>query len=914
MSGGGKKQTVGYKYYLGAHLVLCHGPIDKIIKIDVDDKTAWIGEADASSAAGSEITIDKPSLFGGESREGGVAGSVDVLSGHPAQARNSYLLDKIGSALVSAYRGVTSLVLKQVYVGNNPYLKPWAVTAQRIHTRGDGQVQWYDGKAEIRSHVALTEQIGPTSDGWRYKQVPLTDSADYSDPAYDDSSWALGSTPFANQSGHPFAADSGFPTTKGTTWDLNSKIWIRRVFTLERNSNFTLTLFVDNLASVWVNGTKLLDRAGTIDTPSGPAFTHEIHVPGDILVEGDNTIVLAGEDEGSYSYAAFKVTAGGQSQFDMNPAHIIRECLTDTTWGRGLPESEIGPTYTTVADQLYAEALGMSILWTQEAPIEDFVSEIMRHIDAVRYEDPETGLQEIKLIRGDYDPATLPLLDPTNSEVTKFDTPAISELVNQVTVTYWNWETNSDASITVQDTAAITAVGTIINQTYEYPGLTNDTTAAMVAQRDLAANSRPFARGTVRTNRSVSNLKPGDVFKLTDPDNGITEMICRVAKRTDSGLLNGEIVLEFGEDVFGTEYSVFSAPSPSGWTDPVMPPQGFSHVTAFELPYYLLIQQIGDNYATDIPADVGYFAFAGGVPTTGLHLNYDLFVYPDGVTPPVDFSDSVKADFTEIASVSAAVDNSSDSTIPISGLTISEPLFAGSIVLVGDAADDQREIMALSADLQPGATSLSVLRGVADTLPRPIASGTVLYFIEDEYGQGLTEFAEGETAEGYGRPVNGRGSYSGTPTYLDLPIVNRVNRPYPAANVRLDGQYDPQDYTPGTDTVVLTWNHRDRLAQSDQAVSWFENADYGPEAGTTYRVDASAYDSEGALLQSSYFSTDVGAVGTYSFDVAANPPPAGTLTIELRVTAVKGGLDSLQSTESSFGVLRAPTGLTAEVL
>ena len=41
MGGRSKSQTVGYRYSLGAHLALCHGPVDAIREIRVDDRTAW---------------------------------------------------------------------------------------------------------------------------------------------------------------------------------------------------------------------------------------------------------------------------------------------------------------------------------------------------------------------------------------------------------------------------------------------------------------------------------------------------------------------------------------------------------------------------------------------------------------------------------------------------------------------------------------------------------------------------------------------------------------------------------------------------------------------------------------------------------------------------------------------------------
>ncbi len=41
MGGNNKAQTVGYRYSLGVHLALCHGPIDAIREILVDRRPAW---------------------------------------------------------------------------------------------------------------------------------------------------------------------------------------------------------------------------------------------------------------------------------------------------------------------------------------------------------------------------------------------------------------------------------------------------------------------------------------------------------------------------------------------------------------------------------------------------------------------------------------------------------------------------------------------------------------------------------------------------------------------------------------------------------------------------------------------------------------------------------------------------------
>ena len=72
-SGGGKsdEQVVGYKYFLGVHMALAHGPLDNVNRIEVDRRIAWEG-----INTGGAINVDAPELFGGDGREGGVSGIV----------------------------------------------------------------------------------------------------------------------------------------------------------------------------------------------------------------------------------------------------------------------------------------------------------------------------------------------------------------------------------------------------------------------------------------------------------------------------------------------------------------------------------------------------------------------------------------------------------------------------------------------------------------------------------------------------------------------------------------------------------------------------------------------------------------------------------------------------------------------
>lgn len=155
--------------------------------------------------------------------------------------------------------------------------------------------------------VFKSQIISPTAT-YRFKQVANDDKADYSAPDFDDSAWSVGQTPAASEVPHPYAGDQGWPQIKNTAWGLNTNMWLRASFTLTTVNDLVFEVFVDNYATVWVNGTKVLERAGTITTPSGPIFNHVVPVPAGLLHAGVNSIVVLGEDYGSYSYLACRMS------------------------------------------------------------------------------------------------------------------------------------------------------------------------------------------------------------------------------------------------------------------------------------------------------------------------------------------------------------------------------------------------------------------------------------------------------------------------------------------------------------------------------------------------------------------------------------------------------------------------------
>ena len=74
-----KKSVVGYKYNIGLHFAICHGPIAKLQEIWWADKVVWSGNVE-NPGDGSQalVVVDNTGLFGGDTSEGGGRGRVEI--------------------------------------------------------------------------------------------------------------------------------------------------------------------------------------------------------------------------------------------------------------------------------------------------------------------------------------------------------------------------------------------------------------------------------------------------------------------------------------------------------------------------------------------------------------------------------------------------------------------------------------------------------------------------------------------------------------------------------------------------------------------------------------------------------------------------------------------------------------------
>jgi hypothetical protein len=319
----------------------------------------------------------------------------------------------------------------------------------------------------------------------------------------------------------------------------------------------------------------------------------------------------------------------------MNPAHMIFECLTNREWGRGLDQSALNvASFTEAADTLFDEGFGLCLRWTRRDNLESFVQSVIDHICATIYTDRQTALLTLKLIRKDYDPATLPIYD-TNSgllEIRENEVAALGPAINEVVIEYVDPVNNEKRTTNAQNLASLQASRGVFNSTKKsYPGIPTVELARRIAQRDLRSNAIALRRFTITLDRHAWRIPPGGVFRIKDTVRGINDMVVRVGRVEDGTLTKGVITITAVQDVFGLPASSFTGNQPPGGVKPLTQPILKRH-RAFEVPYFLLKGAMKPADFAYVEDDAGFLGTVVEKPTD-LSLGYNIYVKPSEPTP-----------------------------------------------------------------------------------------------------------------------------------------------------------------------------------------------------------------------------------------------------------------------------------------
>lgn len=685
--GSKKKVTIGFKYYMGLDMKICHGPVDQVGPVYAGERLVEgvLATYDrVSDPSIQQVNATSPDLFGGEKKEGGIEGAIDIMFGANDQAQNDYLLSQpeMNATNLPGFRGVVSLICRKIYIAAmSPYPKPWAVTITDIPQR-----LWYP-------ETAVIKQIGDEFDG-------------------------------------------------------------------------------------------------------------------------------------------------------ANAAHIVVDTLTNSDWGLGYSFGRIDEdSFRTVADTLLAEGLSLSMLLSKQDAIDSFLQQVMKHVNGVLYTDRVTGAFVFKLYRDDYDPETLTEFDENNIiKLNSYQRPAYGEMVNEIVLIYRKRGQLKDSAITFQDLSSVQAQGGIISQTVQYPGIDDPDRASEIGVRELRQNSTPLAQVQITVNRHGNELNPGDVFKFSWAEYGITSMVLRVLKVDYGDLQSRTITIDAMEDLFALGTSKYTTPQPSIWADPVAPPVVAAANLLTEVPYLDLVTFFADDTGgleALTPSDtyVTYLAKEPSSKGPGFELWDKLSVLPDyifqanGVYAAVPTINQDMSEFDEV------IDVQNLDTFDTADFVV------GTYGILGE------EIVRID-EINYGAQTITMGRGCLDTTPEKHTVDDLLWLGEDQWAFDGTQWQTGNTIDAKALTQTGQGVLDIDTIGIQvqsLTLVGRQNKPYPPGKVQFDSvavgtntsfPESVQNNTPGGKSASdINWVNRNRISQTVPGLIFdFFAANITAEANTTYEV------------------------------------------------------------------------------
>ncbi len=468
---------------------------------------------------------------------------------------------------------------------------------------------------------------------------------------------------------------------------------------------------------------------------------------------------------------------------DSNPAFIVRDLMIQRNFGAGIAQPHFNEaSFREAAATLATEGLGMTYPILQNTEIDNLINDILKHIDAMCYEDSRTGQMHMRLLRNE------PLIraeaikkeniaGPHNSEVTAFKIQN-EELINQLDITYTRdvlfkdervqigkdkhdlpiyryvkkTDTNRNDSVTVQDIAGMTSDSGVIAESRSYLGIRSPRMAQKVAERDLIAAAYPLAYMEIDLFNDFAHLSPGDILAVNSPEDTPDEpdrlFIMRVMNITES--LDGGKYLKanLAEDVYSrSEPPVYAVPVGEEDVDNT-PPTNDYDVLPITLPYILEVRagiyeegfvHFGMLVSTDQAGVNDFLLTAEGVslldnPIADDNLGNGRIVARGALIHPLPAMSNNVVDAAEPASISTipryyeVIDNpGTDEAVTrlVDILAVSNPgeVTADSIIMIFNEHGLIDEMVGIK-EIDDENNTITLWRGLFDTIPRNWNAGT----------------------------------------------------------------------------------------------------------------------------------------------------------------------------------------------
>ncbi len=516
----------------------------------------------------------------------------------------------------------------------------------------------------------------------------------------------------------------------------------------------------------------------------------------------------------------------GDEEIDLgaNPMNVVFEALTNTEWGLARGGSDVDlVNFRAQAAILATEGNGFSWVWDRTQDVLELIKLVEQQVDGILTVDAVTGLFSFTLVRFDYTPGTLPLLDESNiRSVTRFQRPTWAETQNQIQVQFTDRRKNYTTSFALsQDMANQDIVKAINAVKIVMPGVKNPTLANSIAWREIRALSTPIVTMKLVTDRSQFDVQPGDVLEFSWARFGITRLPIRVTSVDRGKILENKMTIDAAQDVFSFNAGSYSDPIDTGWQAINAAAQPSLRERLWEVPFQLSL---------DNERHLGVLCSRDG----GLHISFDVF--SDRQDPPNFNLEGTENDFTPTGLITAAISRDKGDVTPytqdisvdgLNDIRIGDLLAVESTTIDANnpgnvfLIDEELVWFETAVDDGGGQFTLGTCHfGAFDTVPADHLDNAVVWFV----GLGVGLFQRNGALPSPPGDVNVKilpqtirnRLAEGSAATLFTTVGNRIENPIPPGDpmVNLNRFHDLDGWTRAVGLLTFTWFTRNRNSQA----------------------------------------------------------------------------------------------------
>lgn len=910
---GAKKQTTGYRYF-SSMVVVLGNCIEGLLAINFDNK-GWKKPSDALRDEKIFSGLRQyfyENLYGDS--EGGIKGFINIHTGNQTVADGHYAayFEK-----VPAYRYLSYLVFSGFdklisgdrpslkngfYMGKSPYQKDYRYWVKRTRIRNDGSSQWYeayikDGKTIIVCEIDSIVRRGAGST----VSPSFTFDVTQMQQAFKGNTTKVDSTTIRQITSYTPDTPIFFDGVLVGSGAVNDELSAKMIFNITSPGKYSfyltvraafnpLNLFLDLIfdESIILEKDSRVVESGTQYTKWEVALyaTNECNITFYAKSEKvwDGTAGLYVNDLAFLSSASntyFKIDSYNPGDIeivegiDINPIHKIREIITDST-AMGKPETDVNDdNFKLAANRIWDEGLGISYAFS-EKPCIDVINEILSHIEAGIRVNRQSGKYEVVLFRDDLVNPNLSF-NESNIKSIEFEIANADDAINILNLNYYDRSNSKDSAFSIYDNGSIRNIGYEKAETVDFPYFMNMRNAEIVGNWKLKQLSTPCWKGSFSTGiYDARKLNRYDVVLLSWASKNIIDLPVRIMSiRLGEGRDN-TVTIEFVEVVPYSSANYSNIIIDASMNESDLPKQ--SKFKVFEAPYYELVQQFGESQINLELSNNSEFSRIMATAAKPQSNAFQAILYSNsGMGDYNDIQKTGSFDFAPSAELDQNIDYL-DTSFAVKNVQNIDDADVGTLLYLNN---EMMVYVSYDADTR----ILTVKRGALDTMPHQHGDG-LIYFFDEYFGYDVDSYINGDSVDLIvltSTPSMMQTEYDNSDIQT-VSIKSRAIRPYPPANVKINGEYYPDEIE--TD-LILTWVDRNRLQQTGGEILGWADGGVTLEAGVTYVVEL--YDETDLLIS----SMNIGTVNTTTIDYSS----VTTATCRIKLYSIRGGYKSQQAFE-----------------